>query len=242
MQLTNALYRNSVLILGAFLIFAFYAFWPGYFHNPLSVLDYHVHLHSIIASAWVVLLVAQAYLIRTKRRSIHRQLGRVSYVLAPLVFLTTLSAFHNAMQGEGDTAYGQHMISLMVGEIVLFGLMYGLAMHNRAVPAIHARYMICTPLPMIGPVFNRILGSDFPNQMAFLPTIDGHMVPQYLTVPATFLIIGLLALWDWKSHNRKDVFPLILVLFVVFEGAPFVVYRWSITETLVQSFLNLPLS
>jgi len=242
MNLTHALHRNSVLFFGGFLVFAFYAFWPRYFHNPLSVLDYHVHLHSVFATTWCVMLVAQAFLIRTNQRSTHRQVGRLSFILAPLVFLSTLSAFHNVMQADGMSPHGQHLLALMIGEVILFASMYGLAMYYRDNPAVHARYMICTPLPMIGPVFNRILNFNFASQIDLLPKIDGHALPQLITVPATLMIIGALAAWDWRSHRRLDVFPAILMGFVVLEGTPFFLHLVPAWGGFVEWFLSLPLS
>jgi len=36
------------------------------------------------------MLISQSYLIRTNRREIHRMMGKLSYLLAPLVIISTL--------------------------------------------------------------------------------------------------------------------------------------------------------
>ena len=241
MQLTKTLYRKSAFVLGVFLLFALFAFWPGYFHNPFSVPDYHIHVHGIIATSWCVLLVVQAYLIRSKNRDLHRRLGKLSYVLAPLVFLSTVSVYQNLVQGNEVTVSEQMFAGLVFGEVTLFALMYGLAIYHRDTPTVHARYMVCTPLPMIPPIFNRILGTHYPEVFQIVPTIDGHEIPQGVTVPATLLIIAGLLIWDWRSHNRLDVFPVVLILFILFEGLSFLLYRVPIWGSFLEWFFGLPL-
>ena len=43
--------------------------------------DVWFHAHGIVLALWLVMLVVQAQLIRTQRRSLHRQLGKLSYVV-----------------------------------------------------------------------------------------------------------------------------------------------------------------
>ena len=149
--LTRVVYRNAVFFFAAILLAAFWGFWPRYFSNPLRVSDYYLHVHGIALTLWCVMLVAQGYLVRSDRRAIHRQLGKLSYVLAPIVFLSTLGVIHHGNQGGAATDRELLLIGITLNNVLLFGITAGLGIYHRREPTIHARYMLCTPLPMVRP-------------------------------------------------------------------------------------------
>lgn len=53
-----------------------------------------MHLRGAVTALWVLLLITQAFLIRSGRRAVHRFVGKISYVLAPLSVVSTLSRVH----------------------------------------------------------------------------------------------------------------------------------------------------
>ena len=238
MNVTTALHRNSYLVFASFLICALWAFWPGYFSAPLQVTLFRLQVHAITGTLWCVMLVTQAFLIRTNYRDVHRLVGSVSYVLAPLFVISTVVTFHNSTQGDGRTVEGLHFLALVMGEVVLFSLAYGLAMYHRASPAIHARYMVLTPLPLIGPVFNRLIGRYAGEYLA----AAGVPTAQWITVPATLAIVAALGVWDWKSNQKLNVFPLMFIAFLVFLGGTYIIYRFPMWARFVDAFLELPIS
>ena len=70
MQLTGALYRSSILVFAAFSTLVLWGFWNSYYSNPLEMVALGnsitvVHLHGAGMTLWCVMLVSQAYLIRT---------------------------------------------------------------------------------------------------------------------------------------------------------------------------------
>src|SRR5947209_7884804 len=83
-------YRRSAPFFGALLLLAIPAFWPTYFSPPRYEADWHVHVHGIALFTWSVLLIVQPWLVRSGRLALHRRLGKVSYVLAPVIVLSTV--------------------------------------------------------------------------------------------------------------------------------------------------------
>jgi hypothetical protein len=81
------LHRASPRFFVIFLALTVWAFWPSYFSRLFEQPTLLHHAHGIVLALWLVMLVVQAQLIRTQRRSLHRQLGKLSYVLAPAVVL-----------------------------------------------------------------------------------------------------------------------------------------------------------
>ena len=94
--------RNSVYFFGAPALFAIAAFWPSYPSRIAAVEELHVHAHGVVMASWLLMLIAQAFLIRTDRRPTHRPNGKVSYVLAPLVVLSPLSLMHLRLADSGE--------------------------------------------------------------------------------------------------------------------------------------------
>src|SRR5215475_5735242 len=94
--------RNSVYFFAALALFAVAAFWPTYLSRIGAVTEGHVHAHGAVMASWLAMLVAQAFLIRSNRRPIHKLLGKASYVLAPLVVLSTLSLAHMRLAEAGN--------------------------------------------------------------------------------------------------------------------------------------------
>ncbi len=118
------------------------------------------HFHGVMFMSWFGMLIVQPFLIRNKKYEWHRNLGKLGYVLAPLVCLsiflvTKMVYFREIAHRPIIEVLGQ--ISLQVPAIILFGLFFALAMVNRKHTATHMRYMIATSLLMIGPGVGRAL-------------------------------------------------------------------------------------
>jgi hypothetical protein len=127
------------------------------------------HFHGIMLMSWFGMLIIQPLLIRLGKNNIHRQLGKLGYVLAPLVcysiFLVTKLVYHREILVRPEPSVLAQM-ALDIPEIFIFGIFFTLAMVNRHNPNTHMRYMIGTSLLMIGPGLGRALivfgGMAFP--------------------------------------------------------------------------------
>ncbi len=63
-----------------------FGFWKTYFRIPDDLPDTFTavtHGHAALMFLWLLMLVAQAWFIRTRRFRPHRWVGRSSYVIAP---------------------------------------------------------------------------------------------------------------------------------------------------------------
>jgi hypothetical protein len=70
------------------LLLAMVTFWPTYVSLSPSANSLYTHFHALVATAWVLLLIAQPMLMRSGRLRAHRALGKVSWVLAPVFVLS----------------------------------------------------------------------------------------------------------------------------------------------------------
>lgn len=94
------------------------------------------------------------FLIRTGKLSLHRLIGRLSFIIAPLVvvsmFLITKFSYYKALPplSHPEKIGG---LALQALDLVQFVTFYSLAIINRRNTFNHMRYMIGTAIMMIGP-------------------------------------------------------------------------------------------
>ena len=71
----------------------FLAFAGTYFRNVTfsgKAMTVVLQVHTALMMLWVLMLIAQAWFIRTKRMAAHRWVGRSSYVIAPAIIVAAL--------------------------------------------------------------------------------------------------------------------------------------------------------
>ncbi len=189
-------------------------------------------------------MVLQGFLIRANRRPIHRNTGKLSYLIAPLVVISTIILSHYQLQPRGLSNFTLYGLALTTTLLLQFTFAYGLAIYHRHNPALHARFMICTALPMIPPIFDRIIVFYLltREQAQFLPQIGGE--PLYPLISYLFVDVALIAfsIWDWKSRRKLNVFPVVLAAFLLFQSHTFVAHRTESWRNFAEWFLSLPLS
>src|SRR5688572_1154325 len=140
------------------LLAAMPAFWPSYFSAPPFRDDFfHVHLHGLAMFAWLLLLAAQAFLIRSGRRPLHRALGKVSYGLVPLIVASTLLLAHYRLRQGPPNAELLYFFCVQLGLMVAFVFAYAMAIRHRREPMLHMRYMLGTALAVVDPILARLL-------------------------------------------------------------------------------------
>lgn len=66
------------------LILAVIGFWESYFSNLLSGIDSYIHFHAITMLIWIAMLITQAFLIRYKKRSLHKIIGNIRNITRSL--------------------------------------------------------------------------------------------------------------------------------------------------------------
>jgi hypothetical protein len=240
------LYRFSARFFVLFLALTVWAFWPTYFSRLFEQPTLLHHAHGIVLALWLVMLVTQAQLIRTQRRSLHRQLGKLSYALAPAVVLVTTAFVHQRMAPLAGfpelPAPALHSLALMLLSLVAFALFYGFAIAKRRDPQTHARWMVCTVLPMFTPVTDRLIAFNAPVVAGWLPRIEGNPVLPVFGFALADLILVALSWWDWRVHRRLDVFPVALGVLLLYHIGTLTLHRAPFWNAFGVWFLGLPLS
>ena len=225
------MHQRAVFYFLGLLLLAAAGFWPTYLAAPRVEGDWHVHLHGVAMFAWMGLLIAQAWLVRTRRLSAHRALGPVSYGLVPVIVASTLLLAHYRMR-QGLSAELLYFFYVQLSLLAVFVACYALAIANRRQPAIHARYMVCAALTLIDPIVARILafsvGTGFP----------AMQIATYAAVDA--ILLALIAA-DLRRRQQARVYPAMLAVFLATQLPTFFLYRTGAWRTFVECFAALPL-
>jgi hypothetical protein len=148
-------YLFTWLIAGAALV-AFVGFAPTYYLRtwfgspPLQTL---VHIHAVLFSGWLALLLVQSVLIRTRNHAWHARIGVLGLSVAALMVIT---GFMVVLGKPRPTPASQSFIFTPLLSLVLFPVFVALAIRFRHDPATHKRLMIRL-LDMAGLVPGRYL-------------------------------------------------------------------------------------
>jgi hypothetical protein len=188
-------------------------------------------------------MVLQAYLIRVNKRSTHRQMGKLSYLIVPMVIISSISLSHY-QENTRELAASMFGLAIVTTLLLQFIVAYGLAIFHRRTPALHARFMICTALVMVTPIFARVISLYLiPEESAqFLPQIAGFPLYQIFTDSMVNLSLIALSIWDWRSRRKLNVFPVVLFAFVMFQSITYVAHHLEFWRVFTEWFLALPLS
>ena len=151
----------GVLIL-ALMVLTLAGFYPTYisrfpaFENVTNV----QHFHGAMMMIWFSMLVVQPFLIAYKKYDLHRALGTLSYVVAPVVLYSIFLASQYEYYRDRTHLTEQESLaglSLDISSLIAFGVCYVLAIINRKNTPLHMRYMIGTALIIMGPGIMRII-------------------------------------------------------------------------------------
>jgi hypothetical protein len=237
------LYRDSLWFFVIFAVGMVVAFWPSYYSRLGEQPTYHPHAHGLAMTLWVCLIVAQACLIHWGYRKLHATLGLFSYVLVPLIVVATVNFVHFRARGAQDLSpFALHFLALVLVGLVVFVTLWALALYYRRQPATHARYMIATVFPLFTPVTDRLIGQYAPSIVPLVPRIGGAPILPFAGFLLADVLLAGLAFWDWQANRRKDVFPVALVLLLLYHVSVMTLHRMDFWKSFGIWFANLPLS
>ena len=121
-----------------------------------------IHVHAIALMLLVALFVIQPLLVQFKNFTFHRILGRLTYVLVPLVAVSVIGViikeFDAGLAGQMTLATDLKSIYPDVASLLLSIAFYLLAIKNRRSAPAHMRYMIAFALSVAPAATNRVMG------------------------------------------------------------------------------------
>jgi len=174
----------------AFLLTAVIGFGPTYFFKPVHPsppLSPLLHVHAMVFTAWLVLLIVQSGLVRADRVDVHKRLGMFGAVLAALMVFLGLSVAIDAAR-RGASADGMSPLGFMIfpfGQTLLFGGFVAAGLWKRRQPEIHRRFILLASISLLTPAISRMVEKR-------------SVLAMFLTL--AFVVVAMIQ--DWLSRRR----------------------------------------
>lgn len=216
-----------------FVVWGFYETYFKYFPVFPASTNLFTHVHALLCSLWIVLLIIQPLLIATKRRLLHRFIGRLSYFVFPLMCLSFIPLMINVW----NSPQPRNILFSLSGFIQLI-VFYTLAIFYRKRPELHMRYMISNALVLVDPSVGRLVVNSLHMADAF---------SNYMPFAFVDIILVTLILYDLKAKQNFKPYTLALFLFLTYQILVLAMFwfqsQWifSIITTLGFDFTSLKL-
>jgi hypothetical protein len=173
-----------------------------------------VVVHGALALAWLLLFLAQATLVATRRVPVHRRLGLVGPLVAVAMivvgYLVTVNMVRRGYDLSGDLnrvllAPGAPpppaaTILFPLAELLAFGSLVAAGLSYRHRPDIHKRLMLLALIPLAQEPVNHLVGHLIGHWPALFST--GRSVSRAAGPAVTLLFLAIGALHDRASEGR----------------------------------------
>ena len=164
-------------------------FWPTTIGGAAGALDWLRIVHGILATLWMAMLVAQSWLAGRWRLKWHRRIGWTSVAIVPALVISALLVVADMLRHS--TYFPRDLrLSLAWADIlslILFSLLWGMAIRHRKSWPLHARYVGCTVFAALPPALGRVYGA-----IPGIGGLTGALPPSYITVELVLLALIVL--------------------------------------------------
>ena len=207
-------------------------FWNSYFSKLFTQTDelnIYFHFHAVIAFLWILIVIVQPFLIKRGDVNLHRKIGKLSYVLIALVFISVLLLAHSRHTID-EEGLGLRLL-VPFKDLIILGIVYAIAMWNQKTTPIHARAMIASGIVFIEPALIRVIRNFFEVG-----------APYMVTVGIVYLLLLILTVVTWKYKKGRWVFPLVLIMYLVVHMILMFRVQIGLLENFAKWFIQLPLT
>jgi hypothetical protein len=149
-----------------------WGFWATYYSRFAARTDLPsiVHVHAVVFSVWVLVLVAQAFTVVAGRVALHRRLGTVGMAYGAAVFVVGLLVSVGApalrvRAGQLPLEVGGRVVLYNLTDMVLFGAFLALAFAYRNRAELHKRWIVAATATLCGAALGRVVPGDSPQYL-----------------------------------------------------------------------------
>ena len=218
----------------SFIILIIIGFWPTYFSkffDGTADFNHYFHFHAITAVLWVLFLIVQPMLIRLKKFRVHRLVGKFSYLLVPILFISVLLLAHSRIDPNIENLPGRLWIPFK--DLIIFSFGFGVAIRFRKKVSVHARGMVVAGMALIEPTFVRLVI----NVIGIEPPLG-----YYLGIAPVYLILIILIIKERNEGKSRWVFKWALGLFLFIHIIRIFKIILPLWDDFAHWFISLPLT
>ena len=185
-------------------------FWRTFF-SKLGGIDAAHMLHGVSSTGWLVLVLTQAALIRSRQFKWHRVLGWSSLLLFAVLLESSWHMMALLLSGKGAPmpfAIAKLFVYSDVTALPLFIICYAGAIILRKDRHIHSRLVSTTLLAGLLPALARMFARIWPG-------LDGLIFSMHPTYIFVLAVLAIAIIVDWKKDRLRWPFPFAFVWFAI---------------------------
>lgn len=223
-------YRHAHYFVGAVLLVIISGFWASYFSVVSGPMPLGFHVHAVTSMAWLLLLIAQHVTIQGRHNALHKQMGKASFALFPLlmlgfVMIINVTAGRFVAQENEFIAYaGPKFAGALSIALVAYCTLFYLALKHRRNIKLHAGYMLATPMILFESPFSRLFDQYFP-WLNFIRTEGFHEVMSSIAFADLMMVALAMTLY---FMDRKNGAPWLVATFFLVLQSVFVWFAYLI--------------
>ncbi len=211
------------------IVFIAIGFYPSYWSKLGETFPVIQHIHAFFMCAWVLMSVAQPYLIVKKKTALHKTIGKWSYALVPLILISgyiliQMRYDRMLLELQQSVAMGteQYSTAEMLNKVasaqrlgIIFFLMlflfFSLAIIYRKKMLYHATFMVGAMFTSMDPALDRLVGY-WTNRF--------EIEPNFFTSYGTqlFAMVLLIAIAIYQRSKQQSLIPISIVLSIYAIG------------------------
>jgi len=156
---------NYLTIAGLTALIALAGFWPSYFGQILPgtlAQPPYIHLHAVVFSGWLALVITQAWFAASGRLALHKRIGPLIFLYGVLLVLvgwiTAALAFRENVQAGNLTAASVGLFVPFTDLLFFLPVLFA-AWAYRQKPEIHKRLIIVATCILLIPAAHRFVGA-----------------------------------------------------------------------------------
>ena len=185
-------------------------FWRTFF-TQLGNTDAAHMLHGVSSTGWLVLVLAQAALIRSRQFKWHRVVGWSSLLLFAVLIVSSWQMMALLLSGKGGPLPFEAAKLFVYSDVTALPLLiicYAGAIILRKDRHVHSRLVSTTLLAGLLPALARMFALIWPG-------LDGLIFSMHPTYIFTLAVLAIAIIVDWKKDRLRWPFPFAFVWFAI---------------------------
>ena len=230
-------FNNTGYFAIGLLVISILGFWPSYFSKFFDGTDhfnFYYHFHLVMALLWVALLIVQPFLIKKKKVAIHKRLGKLSYIIIPLLIVSVILLKHSTTNPEPVKGLGASLWFVIKHSVIIL-VMFAIAMKYSKNMQIHARAMIAIGIEFLEPGWARFIFSTLLPEPNFYLALG-------ISISSMYTLVLYLIYRERHQTSGRWVFPLFLAMSIVFHTVIFYEISFDFLDSLAVWFYHLPIT
>ena len=175
--------------------------------GTLAPLPPLVHVHGLVYFGWMILLMAQAFLINVRNVNLHRSVGTFGIAVATALLIfgaLTAILFARATKDNPIPDYYKLMYLSLVA-VISFGTLFCLAIRNTRRPETHRLLILLATINLLPPGINRLY-------MVLFGLTEAPLLATFLTMDAMALAV---LIHHWRTTHSIGAMAITGAAFVL---------------------------